>query len=78
MKATLKKINEYLQSKVPALELVKGRGYFYFADADPQKWGYTHHWALPPSIYIYALRQQSLEAWKRDMDKAVSWYGTNN
>ena len=74
MPATLKKINEYLQSKVPGIELVKGRGYFYFADTPA-----SESCAFPPdSICIYALNHQSLDEWKKDMDRAVKQFKERN
>jgi hypothetical protein len=69
----MKALNLYLQAKEPALELVKGRGYFYFANSDG--FDCTN---LPPSICIYALRSQSLEDWKHDIDNALLWHRANN
>lgn len=33
---SLKKVNEYIQTKYPTLEIIKGKGYFYVCSDDDQ------------------------------------------
>lgn len=71
---TLKNLNQYLQSSVPQLELVRGRGYFYFADSEESDCCVT----LPNSIYVCYLRQQDWKAWTDDIDKAIGQFVCEN
>tara|TARA_R110000824_G_scaffold139019_1_gene303941 strand:- start:344 stop:685 length:342 start_codon:yes stop_codon:yes gene_type:complete len=76
MKPTIKNINKYLQAKVPQLQFVKGRGYFYFSHADdvPEDESYI----MPDSIYTYALHQLDWERWTWEIDRAVAQFEIDN
>lgn len=67
-KVTLKKLNAYLQVRAPRLELVKGKGYFYFADRNIEMDAFD----LPDSVYVYALNHLSLERWYEVIDAALT------
>ena len=76
-KATLKKVNDYLQSQTPELELVKGEGYFYFVDTltdDEIKNWFDGYYETPDSIYVCHMCQVTLEKWKEFIDYAVMQY----
>ena len=80
-KATLKKVNDYLQSQTPELELVKGEGYFYFVDTltdDEIKNWFDGFYENPDSIYVCHLCHLTLERWQEVIDGAVKQYHHDN
>lgn len=74
MKPTLKKINTYLQARAPHIQVIKGKGYFYFADTDDSE--LCRH--LPDSIYVCHLNHLTLEHWYREMDIAIKQFEKQN
>ncbi len=71
-RVTLNNLNEYLQSQLPNLELVKGKEYFYFADlpnAPTSK--------LPDSIQRAKLGT-NWKSWISDLDDAVAQWNKEN
>lgn len=76
-RATLKTVNNYLQSHTPELELVKGEGYFYFIDTltdDQIKSRFDGFYEVPDSIYVCHLCHLSLEKWREVIDGALKQY----
>jgi hypothetical protein len=74
MTVTLKKLNLYLQSRAPQIELVRGKGYFYFADSDIS--GDCVN--LPDSIPVCYLRSLTWRQWTDDIDAAVAQFNREN
>ena len=72
MKATLKTINTYLHKWAPQIELVKGKGYFYFADTTER---FTN---LPTSIYVYAICRLTQKQWEKEMDASIAIFKIEN
>lgn len=75
MRATLKNLNEFIKQECPDLdiEMVKGKGYFYFIGED----GYNCE-----SIMVFALGHMPYEQWlshiqnaiiNRTIDEPCSW-----
>ena len=60
MATQLRTINRILREEYPNIELVKGKGYFYFIFDDGGKKYETL------SVMVYALNQMSLERWLSD------------
>ena len=58
---TLRQVNQYLwKNGMPKnLELVKGRGYFYFRGGNTPRWPQT-------GVYVYKLADLSLKDWLRE------------
>ena len=62
MRITLKQINDALRAAGHEEELVRGRGYFYFAGGDAAIW--------PSSgVYVYRLSELTLEQWLAERDR---------
>tara|TARA_B100000579_G_scaffold394177_1_gene371352 strand:+ start:853 stop:1113 length:261 start_codon:yes stop_codon:yes gene_type:complete len=74
MKPTIKKLNTYLQARVPQIQVVRGNGYFYFADSDDSPICVN----LPESIYVCYLNHLTLEQWHLEMDQAVAQFEKDN
>ena len=72
----LVRVNEYLAKKIPGVELVKGKGYFYFS----WKTGFAirEPWPkLPGPVYVYAITHLSWEKWKGVIDSAAAEFHRN-
>ena len=64
MRVTMNNLNALL--KPHGLELVKGNGYFYFAELEG-----CQVKNIPDSIYCHALNHGTWKQWERDMEDAI-------
>lgn len=62
---TMKTINKAIADKGIDAELVKGKGYFYFAGEDVA-------WCDMTSVYVYRLNELSLEAWLDQLNEFIN------
>jgi hypothetical protein len=62
MKLTLSKVNKYIQTKYPEIELVKGENYFYVA-SDNDEIALKLARLFSTSIYVSKLNNVSLDKW---------------
>ena len=71
---TMKELNAYL-SEISGgrLEIFHGRGYFWFRQSE-KEFSSGAGKESPESIYVCYIKNQSKEAWKLDLERAVKEY----
>jgi hypothetical protein len=64
---TLKTVNKALAERLgPGIELIRGRGYFYFAGWRTEGWANT-------SVMVAHLRQLTVEQWIREAEVLIGF-----
>jgi hypothetical protein len=56
MRLTLKRVNKEIAARGGSAQLIKGEGYFYFAEGEANEWDFD-------SVYVYTLNELPLERW---------------
>jgi hypothetical protein len=74
-RVTMKNLNEYLGNLAP-LELVKGNGYFWFAQSASVPLDCTKD--VPESIPVCHLNHLTGDKWWREMDNAAAQWNADN
>jgi hypothetical protein len=67
MRVTLKKVNDAIAARGGKEVLVKGVGYFYFADGEAVEWD-------ADSVYVYTLNELPLERWIEEWESRRKAY----
>jgi hypothetical protein len=67
-RVTLKQVNAAIAARGGKEVLVKGEGYFYFADGDAYEWD-------SDGVYVYTLNELPLERWIEEWESRRDAYG---